>query len=56
MVFDLFDKIPSQFKNYKVIIDKPVINKRLDQALTNLLKKYSRSHIKILLLNENVKI
>ena len=44
-----------EFKNHKVIIDKPLINKRLDQALTNLLKKYSRSHIKILLLNENVK-
>ena len=46
-----------EFETHRVIIDKSQINKRLDQALTNLLSnKYSRSHIKILLLNGNVKI
>ena len=44
-----------KFETHKVIIDKSQINKRLDQALTNLLKKYSRSNIKILLVNKNVK-
>ena len=45
-----------EFNTQTVIIDKSQKNKRLDKALTHLLSKYSRSHIKILLLNENVKI
>ena len=45
----------SKFKTIKVTIDKAHSNKRLDQALTNILDKYSRSQIKILLQNKNVK-
>ena len=44
-----------KLENHTITINKTQNNKRLDQALTKLLKKYSRSHIKILLLNENVK-
>ena len=44
------------FKTKKIIIDKSQTNKRLDQALTKLIVKYSRSQIKILLQNNNVKI
>ncbi len=44
-----------KFETHKIIINKSQDKKRLDQALTHLLKKYSRSHIKILLLNKNVK-
>ena len=44
-----------KLENHTITINKTQNNKRLDQALTHLLKKYSRSHIKILLLNENVK-
>ena len=40
----------------KIIIDNSQTNNRLDQALTNLVGKYSRSQIKILLQNNNVKI
>ena len=45
-----------RFTTKKVIIDKTQTNKRLDQALTNIIGKYSRSQIKILLQNNNVKI
>ena len=45
-----------KIKIKKIIIDNSQINKRLDQALTNLIGEYSRSQIKILLLNNNVKI
>ena len=44
-----------KFETQTVIIDKSQTNKRLDLALTQLIGKYSRSHIKILLLNENIK-
>ena len=44
------------FKIKKIIIDKSQTNKRLDQVLTKLIGKYSRSQIKILLQNKNVKI
>ena len=44
------------FKTKKIIIDKSQTNKRLDQVLTKLIGKYSRSQIKILLQNKNVKI
>lgn len=44
------------FDIQKIIINRSQTNKRLDQALTNLLNKYSRSFVKILLLNKNVKI
>ena len=44
-----------KFETHKITINKSQDRKRLDQALTHLLNKYSRSHIKILLLNENVK-
>lgn len=45
-----------KYETQTVIIDKSQTNKRLDLVLTQLIGKYSRSHIKILLLNENVKI
>ena len=45
-----------RFKTKKIIIDKSQTNKRLDQVLTKLMGKYSRSQIKILLQNKNVKI
>ena len=51
IIFSLMHK--SQIINIK--INKSQNKKRLDQALTNLLNKYSRSQIKILLLNKNVK-
>ena len=44
------------FETKKVIIDKLHINKRLDLVLTKLIGKFSRSQIKILLHNKNVKI
>jgi len=44
------------FKIKKITIDKSQTNKRLDQVLTKLIGKYSRSQIKILLQNKNVKI
>ena len=44
------------FKIKNITIDKSQINKRLDQVLTKLIGKYSRSQIKILLQNKNVKI
>ena len=44
------------FETKKVIIDKSHINKRLDLVLTKLIGKFSRSQIKILLHNKNVKI
>ena len=44
------------FETKKVIIDKLYINKRLDLVLTKLIGKFSRSQIKILLHNKNVKI
>ena len=44
------------FKIKNITIDKSQINKRLDQVLTKLISKYSRSQIKILLQNKNVKI
>jgi len=44
------------FKTKKIIIDKSQTNKRLDIVLTKLIVKYSRSQIKILLQNNNVKI
>ena len=44
-----------KFESHTITINKSHDKKRLDQALTLLLKKYSRSYIKILLLNENVK-
>ena len=43
-------------KTIKIIIDKSQTNKRLDQALTKLIVQYSRSQIKTLLQNNNVKI
>tara|TARA_B100001123_G_scaffold402476_1_gene490102 strand:- start:1621 stop:2592 length:972 start_codon:yes stop_codon:yes gene_type:complete len=46
----------NQFFNKKITINKLQKNKRLDLALTNLIGKYSRSQIKILLQNKNVKI
>lgn len=45
-----------KYETQKIKINKSQANKRIDQALTHLIRKYSRSHIKILLLNENVKI
>jgi len=44
-----------KFEIKKVTIDKLQNNKRLDKSLTLLLNDYSRTHIKILLLNQNVK-
>ena len=46
----------SNFETKKIVINKSQSNKRLDQALTQLTYKYSRSQIKILLQNKNVKI
>ena len=43
------------FYNLKVDINKAQNKKRLDKALTNKLDKFSRSHIKILIENGNVK-
>ena len=43
------------FYNLKVNINKVESAKRLDKALTNFLGKFSRSHIKILIENGNVK-
>ena len=43
------------FNIKKIIIDKSQKNKRLDLTLTTLIGKYSRSQIKILLQNKNVK-
>lgn len=43
------------FETKKIIINKSQANNRLDQALTKLIDKYSRSQIKILLQNKNVK-
>ena len=45
----------SDFYNLKVNINKVQSTKRLDKALTNILDKFSRSHIKILIENGNVK-
>ena len=45
----------SDFYNLKVNINKAQSTKRLDKALTNILGKLSRSHIKILIENGNVK-
>ena len=45
----------SDFYNLKVNINKAESTKRLDKALTNILGKLSRSHIKILIKNGNVK-
>ena len=45
----------SDFYNLKVNINKAESTKRLDKALTNILGKFSRSHIKILIENGNVK-
>ena len=45
----------SDFYNLKVNINKAESTKRLDKALTNFLGKFSRSHIKILIENGNVK-
>jgi len=45
----------SDFYNLKVNINKVQSTKRLDKALTNILGKFSRSHIKILIENGNVK-
>ncbi len=44
-----------KFEIQKVTINKSQNNIRLDKALTNYLNKYSRSNIKMLLLNHNVK-
>jgi len=44
------------FKTKKIIIDNSQKNNRLDQALSNLIEECSRSQIKILLQNNNVKI
>jgi len=44
------------FESKKIIINKSQNNKRLDQALTKIIGKYSRSQIKILLQSKNVKI
>ena len=44
-----------KFDTHTITINASQNKKRLDQALTHLLKKYSRSHFKILLQNENVK-
>ncbi len=43
------------FKTKKIIIDNVQSNNRLDQALSNLIEECSRSQIKILLQNNNVK-
>ena len=45
----------SDFYNLKVNINKAQSTMRLDKALTNILDKFSRSHIKILIENGNVK-
>ena len=45
----------SDFYNLKVNINKAQSKKRLDKALTNILSQFSRSHIKILIKNGNVK-
>jgi len=45
----------SDFYNLKVNINKAESTQRLDKALTNILGKFSRSHIKILIENGNVK-
>jgi len=45
----------SDFYNLKVNINKAQSTKRLDKALTNILVKFSRSYIKILIENDNVK-
>ena len=45
----------SDFYNLKININKGESTKRLDKALTNFLGKFSRSHIKILIENGNVK-
>ncbi len=45
----------NDFYNLKVNINKAQSKKRLDKALTNILDKFSRSHIKILIENGNVK-
>ena len=45
----------SDFYNLKANINKAESTKRLDKALTNILGKFSRSHIKILIENGNVK-
>ena len=44
-----------KFETHTITINKTQNKKRLDQALTYLLEKFSRSQIKILLLNENIK-
>ena len=44
-----------RFYSHKIKINKDQNFKRLDQALTKLLDKYSRSQVKILLQNQNVK-
>ena len=44
-----------QFEIHTITINKTQNKKRLDKALTYHLKKYSRSHIKTLLLKKNVK-
>ena len=44
-----------RFKTKKIFIDNSQTNNRLDQALTNLIGECSRSQIKILLQNNNVK-
>jgi len=45
----------SEFYNLKVNINKAQSTKRLDKALTNILGKFSRTYIKILIENGNVK-
>ena len=45
----------SDFYNLKVNINKAQSTRRLDKALTNILGRFSRSHIKILIENGNVK-
>ena len=45
----------TKFDIYKIKIHKSQNKKRIDQALTYHLEKFSRSSIKILLVNKNVK-
>ena len=44
-----------KFYTHKIKINKDQNLKRLDQALTKLLDKFTRSQVKILLQNQNVK-
>ena len=45
----------NDFYNLKLSVNKAQSNKRLDKTLTNLIQKISRSQVKILIQNGNVK-